>query len=76
MTKFQVGKTYYQASLCDHECIFRFKILARTAKTITTIVHDKRVKRGIGVDEYGIEHFMPFGRYSMAPSVGADRAEG
>ena len=31
MAQFQVGKTYATRSACDHDCIFSFTILARTA---------------------------------------------
>ena len=44
---------------------------ARTGKTVTTQVHGKTVRRGLNVWN-GVEQFSPFGRYSMAPIVGAD----
>jgi hypothetical protein len=69
--QFQVGKTYATRSICDYECIFSFVILGRTAKTITTNIHGKVVKRGLSIWE-GNEQFSPYGRYSMAPIVGAD----
>ncbi len=71
-TQFQVGQTYSERSLCDWECIFSFKILARTAKTVTVNVHGNVVRRRIGLDEKGVEHFLPFGSYSMCTSIGAD----
>lgn len=69
--KFCPGQTYATRSTCDHDCIFSFKILARTAKTITTEVHGKIVKRGLSVYE-GVEQFKPYGNYSMCAIVGAD----
>ncbi len=70
--QFKIGQTYYQRSICDHNCIFQFTILDRTNKTITTEVHGKRVKRGLSLYNE-IEQFAPFGRYSMAAIIGADR---
>ena len=71
MNTFQTGRTYATRSICDHECIFSFVILARTAKTVTINVHGKVVRRGLSIWE-GNEQFSPFGRYSMAAIVGAD----
>jgi len=69
MTQFQVGKTYYTRSLCDHECIYRITVQGRTAKTLTTS-EGKRLGIRIWND---VETVMPMGRYSMAPQIGADR---
>jgi len=72
MTKFQVGQTYSTRSICDHECIFSFTILARTAKQITTVVSGKTVKRGLATNWAGTaESFKPFGSYSMAAVIDA-----
>ena len=70
-SQFQVGRTYATRSICDHECIFSFVVLSRTAKTVTVNVHGKTVRRGLTLWN-GVEQFSPFGRYSMAPIVGAD----
>ena len=45
--QFQVGRTYATRSICDYDCIFSFTILARTAKTVTTQIHGKTVRRGL-----------------------------
>lgn len=74
-TKFQVGRTYATRSLCDHDCIFSFTILGRTAKTVTIEAHGKLVRRRLGTRDDGTEVFMPFGSYSMAPCIQADRHE-
>ena len=71
MKTFEVGKTYATASLCNHECIYSFTILARTAKQVTVEVNDKIVRRGVYVYE-DVEQFKPFGNYSMAAIIGAD----
>lgn len=73
MTKtFETGKTYATRSICDSECVFAFTILGRTAKTVTTQVHGKTVKRGVRIYD-GVEQFMPFGNYSMAAVITADK---
>jgi hypothetical protein len=72
MTKtFKVGQTYSERSICDHNCIFSFTILARTAKSVTVNVHGNTVRRGLSVYD-GIEQFKPFGSYSMCAVIGAD----
>ena len=35
MIKFKVGCYYVMRSPCDHECIWVYKVISRTAKTIT-----------------------------------------
>ncbi len=70
--QFQVGKTYATRSICDHDTIFSFTILARTAKTVTIPVHNGKIaKRGLYIYE-GCEQFKPYGSYSMCPIIGAD----
>jgi hypothetical protein len=72
MTTFQTGRTYYTRSICDADCIFSFTILGRTAKSVTVQVHGKTVRRGLSVWN-GIEQFKPFGNYSMAAIISADK---
>lgn len=71
MKQFEVGKQYATRSAGDHNCIFAFTIVARTEKTVTICQDGKTVRRGISIYD-GCEQFLPFGRYSMAPVVGAD----
>jgi len=76
ITKFEVGKTYFTRSICDHECIYRYTILGRTEKTVTVNVHGKVVRRKLGLDYNGTaEIFYPHGRYSMAAIIRASRQE-
>lgn len=70
--QFEVGKTYETRSICDHDTVYRFEILARTAKTITTKVHGKTVKRGLSVYE-DAEQFKPHGSYSMCAIISANK---
>lgn len=68
--RFEVGKTYQTRSICDHDCIFAYTILARTEKSVTIKVNGQRVRRGLKMYD-GAEYFMPLGSYSMAPIVRA-----
>lgn len=70
---FETGKTYSTRSICDHDCIFRFSVVRRTAKTITFNYHGKEQTRGVRVVE-GVEYCSPLGRYSMSPTIQADKA--
>lgn len=69
--KFEAGKTYWTRSVCDHDCIIRVAVAKRTAKTITT-AEGKTLRVA---DYKGVEQVKPWGSYSMAPIVGADRME-
>jgi len=70
--QFEVGKTYSTRSMCNWDCIYSFVILARTAKSVTVDVHGKTVRRGLSIYE-GVEQFKPFGNYSMAAIISADK---
>lgn len=75
MKQFEIGKTYYVRSICDHDCIFNFKVVARTAKTITVDYHGKLMKCRIieRLTQWNnAETVKPFGTYSMAPSISAN----
>ena len=72
MIKFEVGKTYYARSICDYDCIYEFKILSRTEKSLKTDVRGEVVTRRIKVWN-DVEIFRPFGTYSMCAVVYADK---
>jgi len=72
ITEFKTGKTYSTRSICDHECIFSFKIHKRTAKSVWVNVRGERVRRSITVYD-NREQFRPFGTYSMCAVISADR---
>ena len=76
MRVFEVGKEYSMRSACDHECVWTFRVVDRTEKTVTL--------RGVNTNEGGRfrinekasewakrETVFPFGRYSMAPVLRA-----
>jgi hypothetical protein len=69
---FEAGKSYATTSICDSECLYKFTVFARTAKSVTVEVDGKRVRRGLSVYN-GIEQFKPFGSYSMCAIISADR---
>ena len=70
MNRFKVHMTYETRSICDHNCIFSFTITRRTEKSVWVEVRGELVRRSITVHD-GVETFMPFGSYSMAPIVSA-----
>jgi hypothetical protein len=73
---FVAGVTYSTRSICDSDCIYRVTIVSRTDKTVKADVgaHNGGVKTfRLGRNHYNAECFMPFGRYSMAPTIRADR---
>lgn len=67
MGKFEVGKTYKGRSVCDSECIISLTVAKRTAKTITT-----SEGKTLRIKDFGGEFVMPWGVYSMAPSIRAE----
>ena len=69
--KFIVGKTYFCRSTCDYDCIFTFKVIKRTEKTVW-------LDSGYGIKSRRVsvyqneETVLPQGSFSMAPCLGAD----
>lgn len=71
-TTFRVGETVATRSACDHDCIFRFTVIARTARFVT--LDDGHDTYRVGIKTWdGYEYALPFGSYSMAPLVYAGR---
>lgn len=74
MKQFEVGKSYSMRSICDHECVWTYTVIARTAQTIT-ITDGEEVKRCRVVKKISEwsdqETIFPFGQYSMAPRLRA-----
>jgi len=69
---FQVGHLVSATSVCDHECVWTFEVVARTAKFVTlrNVRTDETYRVGVKVSD-GEEWTLPFGSYSMAPIVRA-----
>lgn len=75
MKKFETGKTYTMRSICDHECVWAYKVKARTA-TMITLVDEKgmelkcRIIKALSEMD-NREAVRPLGSYSMAPILRA-----
>lgn len=73
VAKFKAGETYGSRSICDHNTIFSFKVVRRTAKTIWVTGEDKQDK-ALRIKVWdGEETVKPLGSYSMAPVLRASR---
>lgn len=82
MKTFEVGKTYFMRSICDYDCIWRYKVVKRTKATITIQEVDCdnhpyegsekvcRIWRGFAAN---YEAVRPLGSYSMAPILTAEK---
>lgn len=76
MTKFEIGKKYSMSSPCDHNCIWTYTVIARTAQTITLSDGEKTKKCRINkmYSEYNkAETVFPLGQYSMCPILTAEK---
>ena len=73
--KFEIGKRYSMHSPCDTECIWTYKVIARTASTITLQdTHGQTQKCRVKVSPiFDAEHCSPLGRYSMSPILTAEK---
>lgn len=78
MKKFEIGKTYTMRSIGDHDCVWTYTVVKRTAKTITisdgTETKTCRVNAQVSEDR-NAETIFPVGRYSMCPTLSADKEE-
>ena len=72
VTKFIPGYTYSATSPCDHECVWTFTVVARTAKFVTIDDGEKLRRVGVKVSR-DAEYALPFGSYSMCPVIRAER---
>lgn len=79
MKQFEVGQSYEMRSACDHDCVWRFKVISRTAMTVQLQEENLnkpiicRIKKRLSWYR-GVESVMPFGSYSMAPILSADNS--
>lgn len=74
MKQFEVGKRYSMTSVCDHNCVWTYTVISRTASTITITDGRETMTRRIvkGLSEYrGAETVRPLGNYSMCPLLSA-----
>lgn len=85
-TTFKVGEIYACRSIGDWNCIWTFKVAARTAKFVTLDdSQDPGILRSLGIDRgdgtvrvgvrlyEGVEKCNPIGRYSFSPTLSADK---
>jgi len=77
VSRFEIGRFYSCRSVCDHDCVWTYRILSRTDKTVTLAearpgkdVQEKRFKIKV-LDN--TEIVWPEGRYSMAPMLRAKK---
>ena len=81
MKQFEVGKEYSMRSACNHDCVWMYLVVDRTASTVVLqqVMNGKakgdkarfRIKKKYS--EYcGAECVQPMGTYSMAPVLSAD----
>ena len=67
LNKFEVGKTYETRSICDSDCVFSYKVVSRTAKTVT-LDNGKRYRPHTYENR---EAIYPECKYSMCPTIKA-----
>ena len=76
MKTFEIGKTYSMRSACNRDCVWTYEVVARTTSTIT-ITDGKETKTcriNKKYSEYrNAETIFPLGKYSMAPTLSADK---
>ena len=74
MKKFEIGETYSMRSICDHNCVWTYTVIARTACTIT-ITDGKETKKcrisKLYSEMDNRETVLPLGNYSMCPMLRA-----
>lgn len=76
MVRFEVGKKYGTQSICNHNCIWTYTIIARTEKTVTISdgSETKKCRINAKFSEYsGAETILPEGNYSMCPILDATK---
>jgi hypothetical protein len=73
LIRFEVGDDLATRSFCDWDCVFRFTVLRRTAKTITLLYFNEERTCRIKISERdGREYVLPLGNYSMSPILFAN----
>ena len=72
MKKFETGKTYTMTSACDHNCVWSFEVIRRTAKSVWLVVDGQESR--FNIKTWGEEETVrPLGTYSMCPILGAEK---
>jgi hypothetical protein len=77
MQTFAIGKTYTTTSICNSDCVYSYKVVKRTAATVTMINKfgvQKTYRINKKLSEYrNAETILPEGNYSMCPILSADK---
>lgn len=72
---FEVGKRYYCRSICDYNCVWTFEVVSRTDRSVR--IRELGGQRPPSTRKIrtwsGAETCLPFGSYSMAPTLSAER---
>lgn len=81
IARFKTGETYYARSFCDYDCVWTFRIVRRTEKSVwlqeTNDGNDVRESFRKRIRLYqNEEQCEPLGRYSMSPILGAEKTIG
>ena len=72
--RFADGGRYSATSIGDSNCVWTWEVVSRTARFVTLRDGATGDVRRVGVYQWdGVERARPFGSYSMAPSISADR---
>ena len=74
MKKFEIGKEYNMKSACNHDCVWTYKVIARTNATVTITdgIKNKVCRINKQISEYrNAESIYPLGQYSMSPILSA-----
>jgi hypothetical protein len=74
MKKFELNKTYYGRSICNHDSICKITVTKRTDKSVWFNLHNKIIRKKIENYE-GIEFVYPHGKYSMVISADKEWTE-
>lgn len=70
---FEVGKEYIMHSPCDWDCLWKYEVINRTAKTITLQDEYGKIKKCRTSIFMGVESCKPLGSYSMSPILSAEK---
>ena len=78
MKKFEINGLYSMRSIGDHNCVWQYVVIARTAATVTLKSMEGKTAKVIKcrinkkASEYrNAETVYPLGQYSMAPALTA-----
>jgi len=71
MKRFEVDKTYTCRSVCDHNCIWTFKVVKRTQKSVWLEDERGEVSRRLVKCFHNEETLFPLGIFSMCPVLTA-----